>query len=90
MAPLPARREAKPLVHLPRPAELAGAPARMLRTMDLAASIQHTMRRYDNVLDAIEEKQTQMAAHVDDLEAYDRDLDAVINKMLEPPKNSEG
>lgn len=65
-----------------RPVELAALKGRLERAQRVNQRIATTGERYDKVLDAIEEKEAQAAAHVGHLERYDGELGAMIDKMI--------
>ena len=73
---------------LKRPLELAGLKARLERARMLETKIGETGKRYDSVLNAIEEKHGQAEAHVGYLEHYDVELGDMIRRMIGEGSNN--
>jgi len=79
---------------LKRPIELAALKGRLERAQRVHGRIADTGKRYDKVLDAIEEKEAQAASHVGYLEQYDQALGQTIKEMIGgsnfPPEGADG
>lgn len=69
-------------IDLKRPMELAGMKSRLIRATKLEESIAVTGRRYDQVLDAIDEHHAAFRGHVGSLENEKAQLDQVISRMV--------
>ena len=70
------------MIDIRRPIELAGMAARLKRAEKMEKDIGVTGRRYDSVLDAIDEKHAALKGHVGSLETTATQLDQVIGSMI--------
>jgi hypothetical protein len=70
------------MIDIKRPIELAGMAARLKRAERLERDIAVTGKRYDDVLDAIDEKHVALKGHVGSLETTATQLDQVIGLMV--------
>lgn len=65
-----------------RPMELAGLRSRLLRAQLTEAAIGETGKRFDKVLNEIDELHSSAKLHAGDLENYKGDLASTINRMV--------
>lgn len=65
-----------------RPIELVGLKARLERAKATETEIGAIGKRYDQVLDAIDEKKKQAFDHVGHLERYDGQLGDIVKRMI--------
>jgi hypothetical protein len=70
------------MVDIRRPIELAGFRSRLARATRQEADLTVTGKRYDTVLDAIDEQHATLKRHVGSLEVEHSQLDQVINRMV--------
>ena len=70
------------MIDIKRPIELAGMAARLKRAEKMEQDISVTGKRYDDVLDAIDEKHVALKGHVGSLETTASQLDQVIGRMV--------
>ena len=70
------------MIDIKRPIELAGMAARLKRAQKTETDIAVTGKRYDEVLDAIDERHAALKGHVGSLETTAAQLDQVINSMI--------
>jgi len=70
------------MIDIRRPIELAGMASRLARAEKLEAAIADTGRRYDGVLDRIDDKHAALRNHVSSLEQVDASLGLVIDRMV--------
>jgi hypothetical protein len=70
------------MIDIKRPIELAGMAARLKRAEKMERDIAVTGKRYDDVLDAIDEKHVALKGHVGSLETTATQLDQVIGLMV--------
>lgn len=65
-----------------RPMELAGLKSRLVRAQKTEAAIGETGKRFDKVLDQIDELHSTAKTHAGDLEIYKTDLAGTISRMI--------
>jgi hypothetical protein len=70
------------MIDIKRPIELAGMAGRLKRAERAEQDIAVTGKRYDTVLDAIDERHAALKSHVGSLESTASQLDQVINRMV--------
>lgn len=73
----------KPSLYIPRPVELAGMRDRLKRSQLLSKDIAVTGKRYDEVLDGIDDAHKAIQGHVFDLQGVESGLRNQIMGMLE-------
>jgi hypothetical protein len=85
--------EKRPSLYIPKPIELAGMRARLLRSKKQEKDLAETGRRYDEVMDGIDEAHVALRGHVGSLEYVENDVRKTIEGMLErsnrPPPDGE-
>ena len=74
-------------MEIKRPIELAGLKSRLLRAQQQEAKIADTGKRYDKVLDSIDELTAAHVVHVGHLEHHAGDLAAAIERMVGSNRN---
>lgn len=80
-------------MEIKRPIELAGLKSRLLRAQMQETRIAATGKRYDKVLDKIDELAAAHVVHVGHLEHHAGDLEAAIERMVGSngdPNESDG
>lgn len=71
-----------PVPFIRRPMELAGLKSRLQRAELTEKSIEETGKRFDRVLNEIDDLHASAKAHAGDLEMYKGDLANTINRMI--------
>lgn len=69
------------MLEIKRPMELAGLKSRLQRALRTEAAIEDTGKRYDRVLNDIDELHASTKSHVGQLELYKSDLAGTISRM---------
>ncbi|WP_050629342.1 hypothetical protein [Bradyrhizobium viridifuturi] len=70
------------MIDIKRPIELAGMRSRLARAKKLEEGIAFTGKRYDQVMDAIDEQHTALQGHVGQLENESAQLGQVLRSMV--------
>lgn len=76
-------KEKRPSLYIPRPVELAGMRARLMRASKLEKDVAATGQEYDDVMDGIDDAHKAIKGHVFDLRTVESGLRSQILGMLE-------
>ena len=73
----------RPPLLIPKPVELAGMRARLLRAQGQQKDLAQIGRDYDTVMDGIDEAKQVLKGHVGDLRIYEASVRSTIEGMIE-------
>jgi hypothetical protein len=73
----------RPPLTIPRPVELAGMRARLLRAQGQQKELAQIGKDYDTVMDAIDEGKQVLKGHVGDLRMYEASVRSTIEGMID-------